>query len=145
MQNTSHVFLVVLIFVGTFTASTRITRGGNVDVPPSSDTPPRSDVIHNEDAVKYSDTDPSTITHDHNYPNPFNTSTMISYVLPEASHAFLRVFDIYSREVAILVDAEEQAGTYRVVFDGEDMPSGTYIYKLETEGITSMRMMTLLK
>ncbi|MCL5267093.1 MAG: T9SS type A sorting domain-containing protein [Bacteroidetes bacterium] len=65
-----------------------------------------------------------------NYPNPFNPTTAISYQLSEASHVTLRVYDVLGREVAILVDGEENAGVYKVAFNGARYASGVYFYRL---------------
>jgi subtilisin-like proprotein convertase family protein len=71
-----------------------------------------------------------------NYPNPFNPVTAISYTLPEASTVTLRVLDLLGREVALLVNEAQNAGSYTVSFkgldkNGRDLTSGTYLYRLE--------------
>ena len=88
---------------------------------------------------------------DQNHPNPFssgsfgNPSTVITYTIPGESRVLLRVFDVFAREVATLVNADKQEGTHQVVFDATGLPSGTYIYKLEADGISLVRAMNLLK
>jgi type IX secretion system substrate protein len=66
-----------------------------------------------------------------NYPNPFNPSTIISYVLPEQGNAKLSVYDILGREIATLVDGVQNAGEHRVSFHADGLPSGVYYYRLE--------------
>ena len=64
-----------------------------------------------------------------NYPNPFNPTTTIRYALPHECHVKLEVFNILGHCVRILVAEEQPAGYYEVVFDGETLPSGVYIYR----------------
>ena len=65
-----------------------------------------------------------------NYPNPFNPVTTISYSIPQAQHVSIKVFDMLGREVATLVNEEKSAGTYHVQFNGGNLSSGTYLYRL---------------
>ncbi|MCZ7557018.1 MAG: immunoglobulin domain-containing protein [Bacteroidia bacterium] len=80
-----------------------------------------------------------------NYPNPFNPSTTIRYTLPDQAHVTLRVFDLYSREVATLVEGTQGAGSYAVHFDAGALPAGTYICRIESSGTVLSRTMMLLK
>ena len=65
-----------------------------------------------------------------NYPNPFNPKTNIRIQLPKGGLTKLTVFDITGKEAAVLVNEELSAGTYNVDFDGSNLASGTYLYKL---------------
>lgn len=67
-----------------------------------------------------------------NYPNPFNPQTVISYTLPVNGQVELSVYDINGRQVTTLVNDNQQAGAYQVVFDGANLASGVYFYKLFT-------------
>jgi len=80
-----------------------------------------------------------------NSPNPFNPSTMIEFVIPEAGQVTLTVFNIMGQEVARLVEDRLAAGSYRVVFDGSSFSSGVYFYRIETPGHTASRKMLLVK
>ncbi len=80
-----------------------------------------------------------------NYPNPFNPQTTIEYALPRAEAVRLAVYDLRGREVARLVDGIQQAANYQVRFDGSGLPSGVYLYRLETPGHVLTRRMILLK
>jgi hypothetical protein len=80
-----------------------------------------------------------------NYPNPFNPGTVINYTLPERSFVSLKVYDILGREIKTIVSRIEEAGSYRINFDGSDLPSGVYIYSLETGGVKLSRKMLLMK
>jgi photosystem II stability/assembly factor-like uncharacterized protein len=87
-----------------------------------------------------------------NYPNPFNPATVISYQLPVVSNVRLVVYDLLGREVAVLVDGRQPAGTYEERFDvhsfggrGSGLSSGVYIYRLTAGAYSLSRKMVLLK
>ncbi len=80
-----------------------------------------------------------------NYPNPFNPETTISYALPQGSEVRLAVYDLLGHEVAVLVDASQPAGQHAVRFDGGDLPSGSYVYRLQVGEEVVARTMTLVK
>jgi hypothetical protein len=80
-----------------------------------------------------------------NFPNPFNPSTVISYQLKANSFVTLKVFDILGKEVAVLVQREQQPGAYTVRFDASTLPSGVYLYRLSGEGMSLTRTMTVLR
>lgn len=80
-----------------------------------------------------------------NYPNPFNPTTIIEYSIPNNEHVILKVFDILGREVATLVNEQKSAGTYKVNFNAENLPSGVYIYKLSSGNYTTSRKMLMIK
>jgi len=66
-----------------------------------------------------------------NFPNPFNPITSIEYFLPASGKTSLKVYDVLGREVAVLKNEVQLGGNYTISFDGEDLPSGIYFYKLE--------------
>ncbi|GEM_PF-3273954 len=105
-----------------------------------------------------------------NYPNPFNPITTISYSIPkitqllipsreekERSGKFtphvlggsvlvkLKVFDVLGKEVATLVNKNQNPGNYKVTFDASGLPSGIYYYKLKAGSFVSVKKMMLLK
>ena len=80
-----------------------------------------------------------------NYPNPFNPATTINYRIPRRSLVLLKVYDILGREVSTIINEEKPAGSYEVEFEGTDLSSGIYFYKLQTENYTYMRKMILMK
>jgi hypothetical protein len=80
-----------------------------------------------------------------NYPNPFNPATTISYSVPVAGKVTLSVYDLTGREVAKLVNGTQTAGRYAATFDGTNLASGIYFYRL-TSGMQSFtNRMVLLK
>ncbi len=80
-----------------------------------------------------------------NYPNPFNPTSTISFYLPQASEVKLQVFDITGRLVSTLVNEKRIAGSHSIQFEGSNLSSGVYFYRLEAGDFVSTRKMTLIK
>ena len=86
-----------------------------------------------------------------NYPNPFNPVTNIKYsvtsnVKGQMSNVKLSIYDITGKEIIVLVNQEQNAGTYVVDFDGSKYSSGVYFYTLIADGInTDTKKMIMLK
>lgn len=88
---------------------------------------------------------PFSFTLKQNYPNPFNPTTMIQYVLPHNGQVTLKVFNILGQLVRTLVNEVETAGTHNVQFNGSNLASGIYMYKLESSSMSSVSRMVMLK
>ncbi|HLT23485.1 MAG TPA: T9SS type A sorting domain-containing protein [Ignavibacteria bacterium] len=80
-----------------------------------------------------------------NYPNPFNPTTNINYELRIKSKVKLTIYDISGRTVQVLVNHLQAPGMYQYTFNGADITSGIYFYKLETENYTDTKKMMLVK
>ncbi len=80
-----------------------------------------------------------------NFPNPFDTHTIISYNLPVDGPVRLVVYNMQGEEVRILVNRKRTAGTYSLTFDGSGLPSGLYYYKLTDKWSNSAKEMLLLR
>ena len=80
-----------------------------------------------------------------NYPNPFNSGTIIRYDLPEAAEVRLVVYDILGREVQTLVNTWQNAGFYLSVWQADFVPSGIYFYTLQAGSFKTTGKMLLLK
>lgn len=82
-----------------------------------------------------------------NYPNPFNPSTKIKYTVGAQCivPVQLKVFDMLGREVATLVNEEKEPGNYEVEFDGKNLSSGMYFFRLAASNFTQTRKMILEK
>ncbi|NOQ21817.1 MAG: T9SS type A sorting domain-containing protein [Candidatus Aegiribacteria sp.] len=70
------------------------------------------------------------------YPNPFNLTTTISYLLPQAADVNLAVYNILGRKICTLMNSRVESGLHQVVWDGCDnagnkVPGGVYYYRLE--------------
>ena len=89
---------------------------------------------------------PQTFQLSQNYPNPFNPTTSIRYQVVGTTHVRLAIYDVLGREVTTLVNEEKPAGEYSVTFDGIDLSSGTYFYRLQTDnGFAETKKMVLMK
>ncbi len=80
-----------------------------------------------------------------NYPNPFNPITVFSYQLPVASDVRLSVYDILGREVAMVVNEKKDAGVHEVKFDGSNLSSGVYFYRLKAGDFVQSKKLVFLK
>ena len=80
-----------------------------------------------------------------NYPNPFNPSTIINYQIPKTSHVVLDVFNVLGQRVATLVNETKSAGKYNVSFNGSNLPSGIYLYRISAGSFVVTKKMILLK
>jgi hypothetical protein len=80
-----------------------------------------------------------------NYPNPFNPMTTITFSLPRSGEVQLNVFNILGQQVTGLIDGYREAGIHRVEFDGGNLPSGIYFYRLQYGEVSATRKMALVK
>jgi zinc carboxypeptidase/type IX secretion system substrate protein/carboxypeptidase M14-like protein len=87
-----------------------------------------------------------------NYPNPFNPTTTIRYSIPNVVSNFgsvskvsLIVYDVLGREIATLVNAQQTVGDYEAQFNGVDLASGTYFYRLQLGDFVETKKMILMK
>jgi hypothetical protein len=80
-----------------------------------------------------------------NYPNPFNPATSIAYEIPNNSHVELKIYDMLGREISTLVNEEQNAGKHEVKFNGANLSSGVYIYRLRANNFLEIKKMMFLK
>jgi len=80
-----------------------------------------------------------------NFPNPFNPVTTIAYHLPISDFVMLTVYDLNGKEVMKLVEKKQSAGHYRVQFDGTELASGVYIFRLQTSQFDDSKKFILIK
>ena len=85
-----------------------------------------------------------------NYPNPFNPSTTVVYELPVAEEVSVVVYDLAGRQVAVLVEGFQPAGTHQAVWNGRDSAgnpaaSGVFLVRLKTAGTVSLRKITMVQ
>jgi hypothetical protein len=88
---------------------------------------------------------PTVFTLEQNYPNPFNPTTTIEFAVPHEARVRIEVFNLLGQTVAIPVDGMRTAGFHRVVFEASALPSGLYLYRLTSDGVTMLKKMTLVR
>ncbi len=93
---------------------------------------------------------PDQIVLQQNYPNPFNLTTQISYTVGQSSHVSLKIYSLTGQEITTLVNGHQEPGEKSVTWDGRDnsgriVPSGIYLFKIESASAMAMRKMCLMK
>ncbi len=88
---------------------------------------------------------PTAFALEQNYPNPFNGSTQIQYDVPTPSHVTLTVYNILGQKITTLVDALQPVAHYKVPFDGGNLPTGVYFYRLKTDTFTAIKKLVIIR
>ena len=93
---------------------------------------------------------PLTFKLNHNYPNPFNPLTTISYSVAEGGYTTITIFNILGQQVTTLVNGYQEPGEYSVIWDsrndaGRQVSSGIYFYRLESGDFVDSKKMLLLR
>jgi len=108
-----------------------------------------ADLNHNTVVPRFSNasksgTLPTGFSLDQNYPNPFNPTTEIRFSLPTASAYILTIYNVNGQKIAEYSGMKE-AGWHSVTFDGKNIASGVYLYRLHSGDCVETRKMLLLK
>lgn len=85
-----------------------------------------------------------------NYPNPFNTETIIRYDIPQNGFVSIKVFNILGQEIVTLIEKFQQPGKYSIRWDGRDkfgryVASGVYVYSISIKNYNVSKKMVFLK
>ena len=88
---------------------------------------------------------PDSYNLDQNYPNPFNPVTNIQFALPENTTASVVIYDMLGRQVKVLASGSFSAGVHTVQFDGSQLASGIYFYRLQTPNFVKTKKMIMIK
>jgi photosystem II stability/assembly factor-like uncharacterized protein len=88
---------------------------------------------------------PNKFTLEQNYPNPFNPTTSIRYSIPVSSLVTITVYNALGQEVTNLVNELQPAGTHMVNWNGNNMPTGIYFYRMQANDFSRIHKMILMK
>ena len=88
---------------------------------------------------------PSSFTLKQNYPNPFNSKTTITFIINQPAETRLVVYNYLGQKVVELMNAHLNQGEYEIIFDASDLPSGLYLYRLQSGDFEETHKMLLLK
>jgi hypothetical protein len=80
-----------------------------------------------------------------NYPNPFNSSTIINYQLPQSSHVQIVIYDVLGRTIDTILDETKEAGFHQVTWNSPNQTSGIYFYRMITDEFNKTSKMLYLK
>jgi len=80
-----------------------------------------------------------------NFPNPFNSNTNIKYEILQASRVVVKVYDLMGNEVVTLINRYQEAGSYDLMFQADDLASGIYFYQLQASEFIATKKLILLK
>ncbi len=88
---------------------------------------------------------PTHFSLDQNYPNPFNPNTAIEFSLPHFGYVTLRIYNTLGQEVTTLAAENLPAGRYKVEWNANGLPSGVYLYRIQTGEFVETKKLILLK
>jgi hypothetical protein len=80
-----------------------------------------------------------------NYPNPFNPSTTIRFSVSESSFINLTIFNSLGEKIEEPVNEVKEPGVHTIELNAQDLPSGTYLYRIQSDSFTSTKKMILIK
>ena len=80
-----------------------------------------------------------------NYPNPFNPVTKIGFSIPKSEMVQIKIYDVLGKELKTILNEYKQAGVYEVEFDGNNLPSGVYLYIMISGSYSETKKMILLR
>ncbi len=110
-------------------------------------------VVDKITGVNQSTSIPNQFILEQNFPNPFNPTTTIQFSIPSPSQGegqrvrlvTLKVYDVLGQEISTLVNEQKSPGNYQVTFDGSELPSGVYFYRLEAGSFSQTKKFVLMK
>jgi hypothetical protein len=127
-----------------FIDSLEFTLGNSSSLPKS--VLPNQSACHTATSIDKEEANPETFLLLSNYPNPFNSSTTISYELAVGGFVSLKIYNVLGNEISTLVNEEQKPGKYAVGFDtANKLSSGIYFSSLMVDGSVRIRKMIVLK
>jgi len=106
--------------------------------------------VDNDGTFEYSDiveveVVPNEYELSQNYPNPFNPSTTIRFSLPKETQLKINIYNMLGELVETLAEGSYEAGYHKITFNANNLPSGTYVYRLESSEFVQVKKLVLLK
>lgn len=80
-----------------------------------------------------------------NYPNPASDATVINYVLAMPKHVVIKLYDVAGKELYTLLDERQSPGNYGIALSVSKLPSGTYFYRCEMDGVSVTRSLSVIR
>ena len=128
-----------------FTVGTYVIRIRSLDNPLLADSSSEAFSIINPLNISPESRLPKVFALNQNYPNPFNPSTTIRISLPKSEYVSLKVYNILGEEIRSVVNNKLLAGDYSYVFDGSNLASGIYYYRIVAGEFQAVKKMILIK
>jgi hypothetical protein len=122
-----------------------ITNRAHITIQPTSELPPPSPDASSDGGDTRTYEKPFTFELLQNAPNPFNPTTKIGYSLVDQGRVSLKVYNTFGQQVANLVDAVQSTGFHEVVFDGSNLSTGIYFYRIQASNYSAVKKLMLLK
>jgi hypothetical protein len=88
---------------------------------------------------------PAVYSISQNYPNPSNPKSKIDFEIPEESKVTIKLYNLLGQEVSTILNEQKEAGYYSIEFDGSNISSGVYFYRIDTNGFSKVNKMIILK
>ena len=88
---------------------------------------------------------PSEFFLSQNYPNPFKDKTSIKYCLSEMTKVELTLFNSDGKKVKKIFSKVQNAGTYEIILDNQDLQAGVYHYQLKANNFNATKKMVLIR
>ena len=106
--------------------------------------------IDNNGTFEYSDiveveVEPTEFELSQNYPNPFNPNTTIRFSIPKETQLKINIYNMLGELVETLTEGNYEAGYHKVTFNASPLPSGVYIYRIESNEFVQIKKMVLMK
>ena len=102
-------------------------------------------VWDNSTMVDDNENHPLSFKLEQNYPNPFNPTTTINYEIPNTCLVNIKIYNLLGREIETLINEERTPGKYKIEFNGHNLASGIYFYRITSNSYTKTRKMLLIK
>ena len=135
MQEIKNISIIFLFIIYLSTISNAETGFGISDV----------GTISSITGIEDEKTTPVDYSLNQNFPNPFNPSTTIKYILPKAEKVRIVVYNLLGQKIITLLNKQMPVGSYEVEFTAKDLPSGVYLYRIEAGDYQEVKKMILMK